>query len=271
VRKISIINQKGGSGKTTTSVNLAAGLADAGKKVLVLDLDPQASTTSWLGYPQDSQSLLEVFTTNLGIEKTIIKTKIPGIDLIPGSTWLIGLEKKLSQEVGAETILKHKFKSIDSSKYDYLLIDCPPALSLLTINALNAVTEVMVPVETRIMALQGLVQLLQTIDIIKQRLNNDLNLSGILACRVDIRTKHSKEVVAELRKNFGPLVYKTVIRENIRLSEAPSFAQSILDYSAESSGAQDYRALARELISQEIIISGPIAKKNSGKARSINT
>lgn len=271
MRKIAIINQKGGSAKTTTTVNLAAALGEKKRRVLVIDIDPQASSTSWLGCESNGTGLLEVFTANAKIESAVCSTKATGVDLIPGSSWLIGLEKKLAHEVGAETILKHKFKELDETKWDYILIDCPPALSLLTINALSAVTEVMVPVESRIMALQGLVQLLQTIDVIKQRLNNELNLSGILACRVDVRTKHSKEVVEELRKNFGALVYQTVIRENVRLSEAPSFAQSIIQYAPESSGTTDYRALAQEVIAQEQIKDKEINLKSSAKSKRINT
>jgi chromosome partitioning protein len=253
MRTYAIINQKGGSGKTTTTVNIAAALGEKKRKVLIIDLDPQASTSAWLGVSSSTPSLLDVMTKNTLIHDVIITTKTAGVDIIPASSWLIGLEKQLAHEVGAETILKQKFNDLAATYYDYILIDCPPALSLLTINALNAVHEVLVPVETRIMALQGLVQLLGTIDIIKKRLNNQLHLSGILACRVDTRTKHSKEIIEELRKNFSSLVYSTVIRENIKLAECPSFTQSILSYAPESSGAQDYRLLAEEIIAQEVI------------------
>jgi len=252
MRKIAIINQKGGSGKTTTTVNLAASLAEKKRKVLVLDLDPQASTTMWFNCPTDTKSLLAVFIENTPIDSVILKTATKAIDVIPSSSWLIGLEKALAHEVGAETILKHKLQALPE-KWDYVLIDCPPTLGILTVNALSAVDEVMVPVEARIMALSGLVQLLQTVEIIKKRLNPALKISGILPCRVDVRTKHSREVVEELRTNFKELVYKTAIRENIRLSEAPSFSQPITAYAPDSSGTYDYRMLADEVIKQEQI------------------
>jgi len=250
-RKIAIINQKGGSAKTTTSVNLAAALAEKKRKVLLIDLDPQASTTAWLGCAADSQALYELFTGKVHVSSIIIKTSITGIDIIPSSQWLMGLEKRLAQEVGAETILKHKLNEIKSGVYDYILIDCPPTLGLLTLNALSAVDEVIIPVEARIMALHGLVQLLETIDVIKQRLNSSLKISGIVPCRVDARTNHAREVVCELKNNFKGLVFKTAIRENIRLAEAPSFLKPINLYDKNCSGTLDYRSLAAEVVKQE--------------------
>lgn len=270
MRTIAIMNQKGGSGKTTTSVNLAAALAEKNKKVLVIDLDPQVSTTAWLGCPKDMPGLLEVLTTKATIEEVVVPTTIDGVELVAGSQWLINIEKKLAGEVGAETILKHKFMKLSPARWDYVIIDCPPALSLLTVNALSAVEEVIVPVESRIMALQGLVQLLQTVDIIKDRLNENLSVTGIIACRLDVRTKHSKEVALELRKNFGHLVYSTAIRENIRLSECPSFQQSILQYAPDSSGARDYRAFAKEVIAQEPPVTSSRAGKKTVKSQRIN-
>ena len=165
MRKIAIINQKGGSGKTTTTVNLAASLAAKKRKVLVIDLDPQASTSQWFGVTVVEKGLLSVFTENVPLSSVIASTETPGIALIPSSSWLIGLEKALANEVGAETILKQKLQMLDVKEWDYILIDCPPALGILTINALTACEEVIVPVEARIMAVSGLVQLLQTVDI----------------------------------------------------------------------------------------------------------
>ncbi len=251
MRTIAIINQKGGSGKTTTTVNLSAALTEKKRKVLVIDLDPQASTTIWFGIDRNTKGMYPVFIERVSIVDIIIKNVFAGIDVIPSSPWLVGLEKMLAHEVGAETILKHQLLSLAAAQYDYVLIDCPPTLGILTVNALSAVHEVIVPVETRFMALSGLVQLLQTIDLIKERLNQTLIIAGILPCRVDVRTKHSKEVVNELKTNFKNILYKTAIRENIKLSEASSFAQPITLYDSNSNGAIDYRSLAKEVIKQE--------------------
>ncbi len=251
MRRIAIINQKGGSGKTTTTVNLAASLAQKKRRVLVIDLDPQASTSHWFDRTAIEKGLLSVFTENIPLSTIICETAQKGISIIPSSSWLMGLEKSLATEVGAETLLKQKLLELDLSQWDYILIDCPPALGILTINALTACDEVIVPVEARIMAVNGLVQLLQTIDIVRHRLNNNLKISGIVPCRVDSRTRHSREVVEELKKNFNDLVYKTSIRENVRLSEAPSFFKPINEYDPSSNGAVDYKALATEVIKQE--------------------
>lgn len=263
MRKIAIINQKGGSGKTTTTVNLASALAEKNKRVLVIDIDPQASTSQWFGCTTLEKGLMRVFLDGVSLSSVVMPTHVEKVSIIPSSSWLIGLEKALANEVGAESILKQRLQSLPTGSYDYILIDCPPTLGILTINALTACGEVLVPVEARIMAVNGLVQLLQTIDIVKSRLNSALKIAGILLCRVDMRTRHSKEVMDELRNKFSSLVYAAHIRENIRLSEAPSFTQPIHQYDTESNGAKDYRALAQEVIEQERLSSFTGIQRNA--------
>lgn len=251
MRSIAIVNHKGGSGKTTTTVNLAAALAERKKRVLVVDIDPQASASAWLGVADGGQGLLDVFRDAAQLGDLVVPTAVERVDLIPSSTWLIGAEKTLAAEIGAETVLRRKCYRLAKDRWDYLLIDCPPTLGLLTINALSTVNEVLVPVEAHVMALQGLAQIVKTVQTIRERLNAALAITGILACRVDGRTRHCLEVLAQLREHFGDLVHATVIRENVRLAEAPSFAAPITVYDRASAGAEDYLALAAEVIKQE--------------------
>jgi chromosome partitioning protein len=251
MRKIAIANQKGGSGKTTTSVNLAAALGELARRVLVIDLDPQHSATAWFGVRDSGKGLYGLFVDNGNFSEVIQATGTPGVDLAPSSAWLMGVERILAGEVGAEQILRRNLAKLPSDQWDYVLIDCPPTLGILTINALAAVEELLVPVEAHVMALSGLAQLLHTVEVVRERINPDLKVSGILACRVDARTRHAREVVEQLREHNGEVVYRTVIRENVRLAECPSFAQPITQYDPKSSGAADYRALAEEIIHQE--------------------
>jgi chromosome partitioning protein len=251
MRALAIINQKGGSGKTTTTVNLAATIGEKGRRVLVIDLDPQASTSSWFGITDGGKALLDVFSDHAELADQVQVSSALGVDVVPCSTWLAGAEKALSGEVGAETILARKLRKLPKGRWDYLLMDCPPTLGILSINALAAAHELLIPVEAHVMALAGVAQIIKTAEVVKERLNPELELTGIVACRVDGRTRHSLEVVEQLRQRFGKLVYKTVIRENIRLAEAPSYAQPITIYDAKSYGAEDYRDLAAEVIKQE--------------------
>ena len=249
-RLIAITNQKGGSGKTTSAVNLAAALAEGKHQVLLVDLDPQASASTWLGVKDGGRGLLDLLTEGGKLIDLVRQTNAPGVDLIPSSSWLVGVEKALAGEVAAETILRSHLANLPV-QWKYILLDCPPALSLLTVNALAAAREVLVTVEAHVMALHGLARLIQTVGVIRERLNPELEITGILPCRVDVRTRHAQDVMEELRTRFGKLVFKTVIRENVRLAECPSFGQPITQYAPESHGAEDYRALAREILAQE--------------------
>src|SRR5258708_9197264 len=185
MRPLGIINQKGGSGKTTTAVNLAAALGEKGKRVLVIDLDPQASTSSWFGIKDVGKELLDVFTGASELADQVQVSSALGVDVVPCSTWLAGVEKALAGEVGAESILRRRIRKLPKDKWDYLLIDCPPTLGILAINALTAADEVLIPVEAHVMALAGVAQIIKTAEVVKDRLNADLELTGILACRVD--------------------------------------------------------------------------------------
>lgn len=251
MRTIAVVNQKGGSGKTTTAVNLAAALGEKGRRVLLLDLDPQHSATDWLGAHDGYKGVFSVFAENGNLLDVVSNSKVPEVDVVPSSSWLVGAEKILAGEVGAETILRRNLESIAEERWDYALVDCPPTLGVLTVNALVAAKEVLVPVEAHVMALSGLAQLIETVDLVQERLNPELRITGILACRVDVRTRHAQEVVEQLRERFGELVYRAVIRENVRVAEAPSFSTPITLYDARSYGAADYRALAEEVLTQE--------------------
>ncbi len=251
MRIIAVLNQKGGSGKTTTAVNLAASLAEHKRRVLLLDLDPASAASAWLGVKDESRGLVEVLTNGKELADLVRPTACEGLEIIPSSLSLSGAEKSLASEIGVETLLRKKIAKLPHGRWDYLFVDCPPSMGLLTLNALSAVREVLIPVEAHIMALEGLVSLTQTAEVVKERLNSELSICGILACRMDQRTNHAREVVESLRRKFGPLVYKTRIRENVRLAECPSFGMPITQYASSSSGAEDYRALAKELLGQE--------------------
>jgi chromosome partitioning protein len=251
VRKLAVANQKGGSGKTTTTVNLAAALGERGKRVLVVDLDPQASATQWLGVADGGTALFDAWVNNGNLAAIVCNTPVSGVHLVPSSQWLIGTEKALLSEPGAEMILRRQIAALPPGVFDYVLLDCPPSLGLITVSALTAVESVIVPIEAHVMAVGGLAQLLQTVQLVADRLNPEISIAGIVACRVNRRTRHSWEILDTLRERFGALVFDTLIRENIRLAEAPSFAQPIMVYDPGSYGAADYRALATEFLERE--------------------
>ena len=265
MRIIAVMNQKGGSGKTTTAVNLAAALGEKGRNVLVIDMDPQASASLWFGLQDAGKELLQVLTGPGALADEVRPTGAPFVWMIPCSTWLASAEKALADVHKPELILRRKLAQLQA-EWDYCLIDCPPMMGVLSISALAAATEVLVPVEARVLALAlaGLNQVLATIDVVRDTLNPDLKLGGILACRVDRRTTHCGEILEQLQARFLPQMYKTIIRENIRLAEAPSFAKPITLYDRTSTGAQDHRDLAQEIIRAEVKTPAKTGKK--GKA-----
>jgi chromosome partitioning protein len=245
---ISIANQKGGVGKTTTAVNLAASLGAAEKRVLVVDVDPQGNATS--GYGADRESLkLSVYDLfqNRDLQEVLIPTGVPYVDLVPSSISLVGAEVELVEVEQRESLLKEALSGYEE-EYDYLLIDCPPSLGLLTLNALTAADVVLVPLQCEYYALEGLSYLLKTIELVRQNLNPDLFILGILLTMFDVRNNLSSQVVEEARRHFGDLVFETVIPRNVRLGESPSHGVPALLYDIQSKGAQSYLQLAKEVI-----------------------
>lgn len=252
-KAIAIFNQKGGVGKTTTNINLAACLAIKGKKVLVLDIDPQGNTTSGLGIDKRT---LEYSTYDLLIEdefdtkKAILATCTDGLDIIPASVSLAGAEVELVSVRGREKKLKNALAQV-KDEYDYIFIDCPPSLGLLTINSLTAVDSVLIPIQCEFYALEGVAQLMSTIDIVKKNLNSKLEIQGVILSMFDGRTNLSIQVVEEVKKYFREKVYTTVIPRNVRLAEAPSYGLPIAEYDPRSTGAEAYRDFAEEFLNTD--------------------
>ena len=253
-RIISITNQKGGVGKTTTAINLSSCLAAAEKKILLIDFDPQANSSSGVSVHDQSPSVYEVIIGTREIEDVIINTYMPYLDLLPSNINLVGAEIEMVDMDGRENPLGKMIKKVND-KYDYIIIDCPPSLGLLTLNALSTSDSVLIPVQCEYFALEGLGQLLNTINIVKQHYNRGLTIEGVLLTMFDIRLRLSKQVAEEVKKYFGEKVFKTMIHRNVRISEAPSFGKPVILYDAVSTGARNYMALASEILEKYSTIS----------------
>ena len=243
------VNQKGGVGKTTTAINLAASLAKRKKKVLLVDIDPQGNATSGVGVAREEveKSIYELLLGEAPIEECIIPNVYPGLSLLPSVLDLAAAELELAGEDKKEFILKNNLDQVRDN-YDYILIDCPPALNVLTINSMCAADSALVPIQCEYYALEGLTQLLRTISLVTERMNSELKVEGILFTMYDARTNLSQEVVQNVRNNLSLPIYNTIIPRNVRLAEAPSYGQPIIEYDPKSSGAECYMRLAKEVI-----------------------
>ncbi len=248
-RVIAVANQKGGVGKTTTVINLAAYLADSGKRVLTVDIDPQGNTTTGLGIDKSlvDVSIYDVLLGDQPLVEALTATEVVGLHLLPATLDLAGAEVELSQTADREHLLDRQLSRI-RDRYDYVFVDCPPSLGLLTINALTAADAVMIPMQCEFFALEGLSQLLSTIELVRERLNPRLRLEGVLLTMYDARTNLAAQVADEVRKHFHQQVYQAVIPRTVRLSEAPSHGQPILRYDPKSRGAEGYQRLAQEVM-----------------------
>ena len=249
---VAIANQKGGVGKTTTAVNLSACMAECNKKVLLVDADPQGNSTSGLGFDKsaDKESIYDVIINETPIKNVILSTALPTLHLVPSNIELAGAEIELVGKMAREQILKNAFSEI-RDEYDYIFIDCPPSLGLITLNALTAADTLLVPIQCEFYALEGLSQLMNTVKLVRKNLNSNLDVEGVVLTMFDARTNLSVQVVEEVKKFFKNKVYDTIIPRSVRLSEAPSYGLPINLYAKNSSGAIAYQNLANEMISKE--------------------
>ncbi len=248
-RIIAIANQKGGVGKSTTAINLSSCLGEMGQKVLTIDMDPQGNTTSGMGVDKDEQenTVYELLLGETNIEDCILKLDFDGLSLIPSNVNLAGAEIELIGIEEKEYILKNQVEKVKND-YDYIIVDCPPSLNMLTINAMTTANTVLVPIQCEYYALEGLSQLMHTIELVQERLNPELEMEGVVFTMYDARTNLSLQVVENVKNNLNQQIYKTIIPRNVKLAEAPSYGLPITIYDSRSAGAESYRQLADEVI-----------------------
>ena len=257
LRVLAVVNQKGGVGKTTTAINLGTALAAVGERVLLLDLDPQGNASTGLGVPRSERrtTTYDVLMGEQTLAQVAVPTKVPGLDLAPADADLSGVELELGQAAGRSFKLRDALAPLraekDEGRYTYVLIDCPPSLNLLTLNAMTAADAVFVPLQCEFFALEGLSQLMHTVDIVRGALNPRLELHGIVLTMYDRRNSLARQVAADVRAHFGDKVYATMIPRNVRVSEAPSFGKPVLIYDLACAGSQAYLKLAREVVGRE--------------------
>jgi len=248
------MNQKGGVGKTTCTVNLGAALAEMGKKVLLIDIDPQANLSVHLEIDIHSleESIYTLLTGRATVRETLLVDVRPNLSVIPANIDLSGAEIELVNAVGRETVLRTALQSfLEEESFDYVLLDCPPSLGLLSINALTTAAEVFIPLQTEFFAMQGMTRLIEVVDLIRTRLSHPIEISGIIATQYDGRTNLSREVTSEIRKYFGRKVFDSIIHNNVKLAEATSHGKTILEYAGDSRGAKNFREFAREVSRQK--------------------
>jgi chromosome partitioning protein len=257
LRVLSISNQKGGVGKTTTAINLATALAAIGERVLILDLDPQGNASTGLGVPRQKRSttVYDVLMGEAPIRDAVMATSLPGLSIAPADPDLSGIELELGQASGRSFRLRDALRALreetGKDRYTYVLIDCPPSLNLLTVNAMSAADAVLVPLQCEFFALEGLTQLMRTVELVRGSLNPALEIQGVVLTMYDRRNALSEQVARDVRNHFGDKVYQTVIPRNVRVSEAPSFGKPVLIYDLKCAGSQAYLKLARELVGRE--------------------
>lgn len=256
MRVLAIANQKGGVGKTTTAINLGTALAAIGEKVLIVDMDPQGNASTGLGVPRETRrvTIYDVIVDGRSVDESAVPTKVPGLDIVPADADMSGVEIELSQADRRSFRLRDALQEQGAeghTRYDYVLIDCPPSLNLLTLNAMAAADAVLVPLQCEFFALEGLTQLMKTIEMVRQSLNPTLEIQGLVLTMYDRRSTLSGQVAADVRSHFGDKVYEAVIPRNVRVAEAPSFGKPALIYDLKCAGSQAYLRLAREVVARE--------------------